>query len=145
MKLSELEPSCNSKHDRKKVGRGPASGHGKTCGRGHKGQKSRSGKAVYRGFEGGQMPLVRRLPKRGFTPIFKRDYELVNVFALNKFRKNAKVTPQVLQKEGLTKNIKNVRILGKGKLEKPLIVQAHYFTQGARQKIESIGGKVEVI
>ena len=146
MKLGQLKPSKGAKHKRKRVGRGPGSGHGKTSGRGHKGSKSRSGKGVYLGFEGGQMPLFRRVPKRGFTNIFRKKCRLVNVESLNRFKEGTKVTPGLLKAEGLVKGKEiRVKILGEGKLDRALTVQAHYFSQGARRKIEEAEGKAEVI
>ncbi len=146
MRIHELKPAENSRSSRKRVGRGIGSGLGKTSGRGQKGQHSRSGggKAPY--FEGGQTPLVRRLPKRGFTSIFQVQYAEVNVGELNRFEPGTVVTPQLLKEAGLVKKIKDgIKILGDGELNHALTVQAHKFTKSAAAKIEEAGGKVEVI
>ena len=146
MKLNNLtsNPGSNTKAYRK--GRGPGSGNGKTAGRGHKGQKARSGGGVRIGFEGGQMPLYRRLPKRGFKNIFAKEYSEVNVEQLNRFEDNAVVDPVALVEAGILKNVLDgVRVLGSGELSKALTVRAQGFTKGAQQKIEAAGGKVEVI
>ncbi|NLM38479.1 MAG: 50S ribosomal protein L15 [Firmicutes bacterium] len=146
MRIHELQPAENSRSSRKRVGRGIGSGLGKTSGRGQKGQHSRSGggKAPY--FEGGQTPLVRRLPKRGFTNIFQLQYAEVNVGELNCFEPGTVVTPQLLKEAGLVKKIKDgIKILGDGELNHALTVQAHKFTKSATAKIEEAGGKVEVI
>jgi len=147
MQLHELKPVPGSRHKRKRKGRGESSGLGKTAGRGHKGQKARSGGKVRRGFEGGQMPLVRRIPKRGFTNIFKKEYAIVNVGDLNqRFDPGDEVTPKSLREKGLIKSIKDgVKILGDGDIEKNLTVKAHAFSRTAVEKIEAAGGKVEVV
>ena len=146
LKLHDLKPSKGANRKRKRIGRGPGSGSGKTAGRGHKGQKSRSGYSQKIGFEGGQMPLYRRLPKRGFRNIFAKKYAIVNVQDLNCFEEGTTVTPVMVQEQGLIKKIHSgLRILGQGKLEKKLTVQAHHFTQSARQKIEKVGGSIEVL
>jgi len=146
MKLHELSPAPGSKHSPKRVGRGTGSGLGKTSGKGHKGQKARSGGGVRPGFEGGQMPLQQRVPKRGFRNIFKKDFAEVNVERLNDFEANTVVTPELLKKVGLINKVKDgVKILGEGSLEKVLTVQAHRFSKAAVEKIEAAGGKVEVI
>jgi len=146
MKLHELKPAPGSRKKPKRVGRGPGSGHGKTAGRGHKGQKARSGGGVRRGFEGGQMPLARRLPKRGFTNIFKKHYSIVNVRDLERFEEGAEVTPETLREKGLvSKANPKIKILGEGKLDRKLMVRAHKFSQSAIQKIEACGGRAEVI
>ena len=134
-------------HRKKRVGIGPGSGHGKTATRGHKGQKSRSGYSGKRGFEGGQMPLQRRLPKRGFTNIFAKSWTEVNLDVLEKrFLADAQVTPESLLEKGvISKLLDGVVILGRGELKKPLKVTAHRFSASARQKIEAAGGTVEVI
>ena len=125
---------------------GPGSGHGKTSTRGHKGQKSRSGGGVRPGFEGGQMPLQRRLPKRGFTNIFKKEYAIVNIQDLNIFDDGTEVTIELLQEAGMVKGVKDgVKILGNGELEKQLTVKAHRFSKQAEEKISARGGKAEVI
>jgi large subunit ribosomal protein L15 len=143
MKLHDLSPAKGSKHDKKRVGRGPGSGTGKTAGRGHKGQRSRSGFSRRLGFEGGQMPLVRRVPKRGFTNIFRREFEVVNVAALADLK--GEVTPEVLVEKGWARAGKPIKILGDGELSKKLKVHAHKFSKSARAKIEAAGGTCEVI
>lgn len=146
MKLHELKPAKGSRPKATRVGRGMSSGHGKTSGRGHDGQKSRSGGGVRLGFEGGQMPLYRRLPKRGFTNIFKKEIISVNVEQLNRFDGGTEVTPALLVESGVVKAIKDgIKILGNGKLEKPLTVKAHRFSRQAQEKIEAAGGRAEVI
>ena len=146
MKLHELSPAPGSTHETKRKGRGIGSGNGKTAGRGHKGQWARSGGGVRPGFEGGQMPLTRRLPKRGFNNVFAKEYSEVNVAKLNIFEDGAEVTFETLVEKGLVnKNADGVRILGNGKLEKKLTVKAHGITAGAKEKIEAAGGKAEVI
>lgn len=146
MRLHELKSPAGARKTGKRLGRGIASGHGKTSGRGHKGQKARSGGGVRPGFEGGQMPLQRTVPKRGFTSIFKKEYNEINVARLNAFAEGTEVTPALLKKEGIIKNLKDgIKILGGGELEKALTVKAHGFTKTAVQKIESAGGKAEVI
>ena len=146
MNLHDLSPSPGSRKARKRIGRGPGSGTGKTAGRGHKGQKSRSGYSRRVGFEGGQMPLIRRVPKRGFTNIFKKDIQVVNVDDLNRFRKGTTVTPELLKRERLIRRIGDgVKILARGELKTELTVSAHYFSAQAKQKIEEQGGKIEVI
>ena len=148
MKLNELKPAPGSKRSRKRVGRGNASGWGKTCGRGHKGQKSRSGGSIPAWFEGGQMPLVRRLPKRGprRTAHKRLEYDIINVETLNLFDEATVVSPESLREAGLIKR-KNalIKILGDGELEKQLKVQAHRFSKSAIEKIESKGGTTEVL
>ncbi|MFA5536613.1 MAG: 50S ribosomal protein L15 [Bacillota bacterium] len=146
MKLHELKPAAGSRKKASRVGRGMSSGSGKTSGRGHKGQKSRSGGGVKPGFEGGQMPLQRRLPKRGFTNIFKKEIVTVNVEELNRFEEGSEVTPTALMEARVIKGIKDgVKLLGNGNLEKPLTVKAHSFSKQAQEKIEAAGGKAEVI
>ncbi|MCI0338345.1 MAG: 50S ribosomal protein L15 [Acidobacteria bacterium] len=148
MGLNKLKAPAGSKHKKKRVGRGPGSGLGKTSGRGSKGQKSRSGYSGKRGFEGGQMPLHRRLPKRGFTNLFKRDWAEVNIADLEKFfETGATVTPQTLSERGLIRRSmeKSVVILGHGELKKSLTVSAHRYSASAKQKIEAAGGKAEVL
>ncbi len=147
MRLHELKPPPGSRTPAKRVGRGIGSGHGKTAGRGQKGQKSRSGGGVRRGFEGGQMPLFQRLPKRGFSnKRFRTEWSAVNIEVLNRFAAGTVVTPELLQESGLVKSLHNgIKILGKGELEKELIVKAHRFSAQAKQKIESAGGRAEVI
>ena len=147
MKLHELQPAAGSKKARTRVGRGLGSGLGKTSGRGQKGQNSRSGGGVRSGFEGGQMPLYRRLPKRGFNNVFAKQYAEVNVEQLNRFEDGATVDPVALIKAGILKNVRDgIRILGNGSLEtKNLTVIANGFTKSAEEKITAAGGKVEVI
>lgn len=146
MKLHELQPNEGSRTKRKRVGRGMASGHGKTSGRGHKGQQARSGGGVRPGFEGGQTPLFQRLPKRGFTNINRKEYAVVNVETLNRFEDNTEVTPETLIEAGIVrKKAQDVKILGNGKLEKKLTVKAHKFSTAAVEAIEAAGGKTEVI
>lgn len=141
MKLHELSPAKGSKKSRKRVGRGPGSGLGKTAGRGHKGQKSRSGYSQRLGFEGGQMPLIRRVPKRGFTNIFRREYAVVNVGDLEGFE--GEVTPEMLVERGLVRSGMPVKVLGDGEIASPLQIKAHRFSKGARQKVEAAGGSCE--
>ncbi|SHH54407.1 50S ribosomal protein L15 [Clostridium grantii] len=146
MKLHDLKPALGSKKSKKRVGRGTGSGWGKTAARGQDGQNSRSGGGVRPGFEGGQMPLYRRLPKRGFTNIFAKDYVEVNVNRLNIFEDGTTVTPELLKQHGVISKIKDgVKILGNGELERKLTIKATKFTKGAVEKIEATGGKVEVI
>ena len=147
MKLHELQPAAGSKKTRTRVGRGLGSGLGKTSGRGQKGQNSRSGGGVRSGFEGGQMPLYRRLPKRGFNNVFAKEYAEVNVAQLNRFEDGATVDPVALIEAGILKNVRDgIRILGNGTLEtKNLTVIANGFTKAAEEKITAAGGKVEVI
>ena len=146
MKLNELSPALGSKTEAKRKGRGPGSGNGKTAGRGHKGQKARSGGGVRPGFEGGQMPIYRRLPKRGFTNIFAKKYTEINVSDLNKFENGTVVDAMLLKEAGvISKILDGVVVLGRGELEKKVTVKAARVTKGAAQKIEAAGGKVEVI
>lgn len=148
MKLNELKPAENSTRTRKRVGRGESSGWGKTCGRGHKGQKSRAGVSIPAWFEGGQMPLVRRLPKRGPRRIAHKriEYEIVNIETLNHFDNGTMITPEILWEAGITKKKSGkIKILGEGNLEKQLTVQGHRFSKSAVEKIESTGGSIEVI
>jgi large subunit ribosomal protein L15 len=142
--LNSLRPAKGSTHKKKRVGRGPGSGLGKTAGRGEKGQKSRSGYTRKIGFEGGQMPLHRRLPKRGFTNIFKKRWLEISLSALEKhFGADEEITPEVLHDRGLIKKAKHdVVVLGNGEISKPLRISAHRFTKSARQKIEQAGGAV---
>lgn len=145
MKLHELKPVEGARHSKKRVGRGTGSGLGKTSTRGHKGQNARSGGGVRPAFEGGQTPLFKRIPKRGFTNINRKEYEVVNLEALNCFDEGAKVTPEKLVKAGLIKEGKNIKVLGNGKLEKNLTVAAHKFSKSAEKGIVEAGGKIEVI
>jgi large subunit ribosomal protein L15 len=143
--VQDLRPSAGATRPRKRVGRGPGSGHGKTAGRGSKGQKSRSGYRHLRGFEGGQMPLHRRVPKRGFTNIFRTEYDLVNLSDLEGFDAGDSVTPEKLVLRRLARGRRPVKILGDGELKKPLTVTAHKFSASARSRIEAAGGRCEVI
>ena len=143
--VHDLRPSSGATHARKRVGRGPGSGHGKTAGRGNKGQKSRTGYRHMRGFEGGQMPLHRRIPKRGFTNIFRVEYDIVNVSDLDRFEGGSTVTPETLAKARLARLSRPVKILGDGEIAKALTVSAHKFSAGARARIEGAGGRCEVI
>jgi large subunit ribosomal protein L15 len=145
--LNNLRPAEGSTHKKKRVGRGPGSGLGKTAGRGNKGQKSRSGYSAKIGFEGGQMPLQRRLPKRGFTNIFKKQWIEVNLSALeNSFEANDEVTPELLHERGLiAKGKRDVVVLGTGEISKALRVSAHRFTKSAREKIERAGGAATLL
>lgn len=146
MKLHELTPAAGATKPAYRKGRGAGSGNGKTAGRGHKGQWARSGGGVRVGFEGGQMPLARRLPKRGFNNIFAKPLEAINVSALEKFEDGAVVNAQVLLEKGvLSKCEYGVKILGNGELTKKLTVQASAFSASAKEKIEAAGGKVEVV
>ncbi len=146
MDLSNLSPAAGSVKNRKRIGRGAGSGTGKTSGRGHKGQNSRSGGGVKPGFEGGQMPLQRRLPKRGFTSLNKKVYALVNVSDLETFEVDSIVDPEMLINAGFIKCVQDgVKVLADGELTKKLTVKAHKFSKSAVSKIEAVGGTVEVI
>lgn len=146
MKLFDLAPVEGSVKSRKRVGRGHGSGSGKTSGRGHKGQNARSGGGVRVGFEGGQMPIYRRLPKRGFTNIFAKEYVEVKISDLNKFASGAVVDAAALKEAGVIKKVcDGVKVLGNGELNVKLTVKAHKFTESAKQKIEAAGGKAEVM
>lgn len=146
MKLHELSPVEGSKKEVKRIGRGHGSGWGKTAGKGHKGQKARSGKGMRVGFEGGQMPLQRRIPKRGFNNIFAKKVVAINVGTLNKFEDGAVVDIAALTEKGIVKNsFDSVKILSNGTLTKKLTVKANAFSEGAKAKIEAAGGKTEVI
>lgn len=144
MELNELKPAIGAVKNRKRIGRGPGSGHGKTATKGHKGQKARSGGSVKAGFEGGQMPMQRRLPKRGFTPLTRREYAVVNVGLLDAFEAGSTVDVAALQSAGLIGSVKDgVKVLADGELTKPLKVTAHKFSVKAKEKIEAAGGSVE--
>jgi large subunit ribosomal protein L15 len=146
MELSNLKPKKGARHAKKRVGRGPGSGHGKTSSRGEKGQKSRSGFSRKLGFEGGQMPLHRRLPKRGFTNIFKKEYAVVNLSDLERFDNGATVDEAALRQAGLVKGQNDgIKVLGNGKLSKKLTVSATKFSATAKQAIEAAGGSVQEI
>lgn len=145
MRQDEISPATGSRKNRKRVGRGDGSGHGTYCGRGVKGQKSRSGFSRKRGFEGGQLPLIKRLPrKRGFTNIFRTEYSLVNVEALNRFEAGSEVTPDRLLEAGVVKSLgRPIKILARGDISHPLSVKANRFSAAAKAKIEAVGGTVE--
>ena len=146
MKLHTLSPAEGSTKSNFRKGRGPASGNGKTAGKGHKGQNARSGGGVRPGFEGGQIPLYRRLPKRGFNNVFAKHYAIVNVSDLEVFDNDAVITTEVLlEKRIIRKALDGVKILGRGELTKKVTVQAAIFSAGAKEKIESVGGKCEVV
>ncbi|MGZ7030913.1 MAG: 50S ribosomal protein L15 [Thermoanaerobaculia bacterium] len=146
MELSNMKPKKGARHAKKRVGRGPGSGHGKTSSRGEKGQKSRSGYASKLGFEGGQMPLARRLPKRGFTNIFKKEHAIVNLADLERFDNGATVDEAVLRQAGLIKGRHDgIKVLGNGKLSKKLTVHAKKFSETARKQIEAAGGTCQEI
>lgn len=144
MKLNELKPPKGSMKKRKRIGRGPGSGSGETAGRGTKGQNSRSGGGVPSGFEGGQMPLHRRIPKRGFKNIFKKYYEIINIKDLKHFNSGEIIDINTLLKVGLLKKERAVKLLGKGDISYALIVKVNKVSQAAKEKIESAGGKVEI-
>jgi len=144
MELHNLTPKPHSTKDRKRVGRGPGSGNGKTAGKGHKGQLSRSGHKLRRNFEGGQMPLVRRLPKRGFTNIFRKEIVIVNVGQLDRFPAGTEVTPDLLLAEGVISKLGDgVKVLGEGTLSHSLVVKAHRFSKKAQDVIQAAGGRCE--
>ncbi len=146
MKLHELTPTVGAKKARKRIGRGPGSGHGKTATKGHKGLLARSGGGKRPGFEGGQMPLLRRLPKFGFTNPFRTEYAIVNLKSLTALGSLDQVTPQALVNAGLIKKkTQLVKILGLGEVARAIVVQAHKFSQSAKEKIEAAGGRAEVI
>ena len=146
MRLDELQPAEGSKFAPKRVGRGIGSGTGKTAGKGHKGQNARSGGGVRPGFEGGQMPLYRRLPKRGFNNIFAKQYVTINVSDLERFENGTEVTAELLKETGVVSKVMDgIKILGRGELTKKLTVKAAKFTASASEKIEKAGGKAEVI
>lgn len=147
MHLHELAPNPGAKQERKRLGRGIGSGLGKTSGKGHKGQNARAGGGVRPGFEGGQMPLTRRLPKRGFSnEPFRTRYEVVNLAALERFEAGTVVTPELLEESRVCKNAtKGVKVLGTGDITKALTVKVHQISESAKQKIEAVGGKVEVL
>jgi large subunit ribosomal protein L15 len=144
--IGKLRPPSGAHKRRKRVGQGMGSGHGKTATRGSKGQRSRAGMRMRPGFEGGQMPLHRRLPKRGFTNIFKKQYAIVNLGDLEGFDPKEKVTPELLQQRGLVKRLQDgLKVLGDGELKAPLQIAAHHFSKSAEEKIAKAGGKAEVI
>ncbi len=146
MRLEELKPAAGATKKAKRVGRGVGSGSGKTAGKGHKGQKARSGGVKGAGFEGGQMPLQRRIPKRGFTNIFRKEYSVVNLQDLETMAGGEPITPEMLMRKGLIKDMKTgVKVLGMGELKTKLIVRAQKFSKSAVEKIQAAGGKAEVI
>ncbi len=146
MRLHDLKPAEGSRKKRKRVGRGNASGHGGTSTRGHKGQNSRSGGGTRAGFEGGQMPLQRRLPKRGFTNIFRKEYAIVNLDQLNRLEGVDEVDPDILRNRGMIKRMgAGLKVLAKGEIERPLRVKAHKFSSRAVEKIRAAGGDIEIV
>lgn len=146
MNIQDIKPAEGSTHKRKRVGRGVGSGHGKTSCKGHKGQKARSGGTVGLGFEGGQMPLQRRVPKRGFTNIFGKTYATINLDSLNSLQGIDLITPAVLKEKRIIKDMKDgLKVLGNGKIERPITVQAAAFSASAMEKITAAGGKAEVL
>lgn len=146
MKLHEMKYTEGARRNSKRIGRGQGSGHGKTAGKGNKGQNARSGGGVALGFEGGQTPIWRRLPKRGFTNFTRKEYSIVNVELLNRFEEGTEVTPELLKQAGLVrKELDGIKILGVGELQKKLIVKANKFSKSAVEAIEKAGGKAEVI
>lgn len=146
MKISDLAPQPGAKKKEKRIGRGPGSGHGKTSTKGHKGQAARSGGTKAPGFEGGQQPLIRRVPKRGFTNIYRKEYAIVNLERLNQFGADAVINPQFLQEAGVIKRSdENIKILGNGEITKPLVISAHKFSQEAMKKIQAAGGRAELL
>ena len=146
LSINTLKPAPGANRKNKRVGRGIGSGHGKTATRGYNGQLSRAGASMRPGFEGGQMPLYRRLPKRGFTNIFRREYATVNLERLAGFEAGAKVDPEILKSKGLVKNLQDgLKILGVGELPHALHICAHKFSKSAKEKIEKVGGTIEVI
>ena len=145
MRLNELKPPEGARKKGKRVGRGVGSGHGKTACKGHKGQKARSGGGIKAGFEGGQMPLQRRLPKRGFRPPFKKHFAIIHVGDLNRFPKDTVVESDLLIQSGLLKKEEPVKLLSDGELQHPLTVRVHQVSKAALKKVESVSGRVEVI
>ncbi|MEK6679710.1 MAG: 50S ribosomal protein L15 [Nitrospirota bacterium] len=146
MRLNELSPAKGARKKEKRIGRGTGSGHGKTSTKGHKGQNARSGGPKGPGFEGGQMPFQRRMPKRGFTNIFRKEYAILNLKDLSEFKGSDAITPEVLLEKGVIRKLKDgVKILGEGDLKGPLTIKANKFSNSALKKIEAAGGKAEVI
>lgn len=144
MELNNLKPAIGATKNRKRIGRGTGSGHGKTATKGHKGQKARSGGSIKAGFEGGQMPMQRRLPKRGFTPLMRKDYAIVNIGQLDVFESGSTVDANALLNAGLISGVKDgIKVLADGDVTKSLTVKAHKFSAKAKEKIEAVGGKVE--
>lgn len=146
MRLNELSPANGSRKKRKRIGRGPGSGHGGTATKGHKGQKARSGASIRPGFEGGQMPLQRRVPKRGFNNIFKKEYEIINLKDLERFKSEPSVDGNVLKNSGLIKSEKNlIKLLGDGEIAFPIRIKVNRATKSAKEKIEAAGGSIELV
>ncbi len=146
MRLDELQPSPGSKHKKKRIGRGPGSGSGKTAARGHKGQNSRAGGGTKPGFEGGQMPLTRRMPKRGFHNIFRKPWSIINLRDLNRFAPDTVVDGEILSRAGLVKpRCKRIKLLGQGEVTAPLVVKVQAVSAQARERIVAAGGRVEVV
>lgn len=146
MRLNELSPAKGARKKEKRIGRGTGSGHGKTSTKGHKGQNARSGGPKGPGFEGGQMPFQRRMPKRGFTNIFRKEYAILNLKDLSEFKGSDAITPEALLEKGVIRKLKDgVKILGEGDLKGPLTIKANKFSNSALKKIEAAGGKAEVI
>ena len=146
VKIHELKPPKGARSERKRVGRGPGSGHGQTSGRGDKGQKSRAGGHVQPWFEGGQLPLHRRVPKRGFTNIFRQEYAIINLKDLSRFEAGTPLSPGLFWEQGMIKHRNDlVKILGEGEISQPVTISAHKFSRSAIQKIEAAGGRAEVI
>lgn len=146
MKISDLAPTPGAKKKEKRIGRGPGSGHGKTATKGHKGQAARSGGTKPPGFEGGQQPLIRRVPKRGFKNIFRKEYAVVNLSRLDQFAADTVINPEFLYQAGIIKKTsENVKVLGTGALTKPLVISAHKFSEEALKKIQAAGGRAEVL
>jgi large subunit ribosomal protein L15 len=146
MQLNSIQPAVGASKNRKRIGRGPGSGHGKTATKGHKGQKARSGGSVKPGFEGGQMPMQRRLPKRGFLPLTRKEYAVINVCQLDLFEAGSVVDPAAVIAKGLASKVRDgIKILAKGELNKPLNVKAHKFSAAAKEMIVAAGGSVEEI
>ncbi|NJD92212.1 MAG: 50S ribosomal protein L15 [Geobacter sp.] len=146
MQLNTIKPAAGAHRDRKRIGRGPGSGHGKTATKGHKGQKARSGGSIKPGFEGGQMPMQRRLPKRGFLPLTRKEFVVINISQLEDFEAGSTIDPAAIVSRGLVSNIRDgIKILAKGVLTKSLTVKAHKFSVAAREQIIAAGGSVEEI
>jgi large subunit ribosomal protein L15 len=145
MKLNELILPKGSRKKRKRIGRGKGAGSGETAGKGTKGQNSRSGGGVHLGFEGGQMPLQRRIPKRGFTNIFKKQYEIINIKDLKYFKSGELVSGDTLRKSGLLKKAHAVKLLGEGEISYPIRIEVNKASQTAKRKIESAGGEIEIV
>jgi len=146
MRIEDIRPAEGSTKNKKRVGRGVGSGHGKTACKGHKGQKARSGGTKGAGFEGGQMPLQRRIPKRGFTNIFKKEYAIINLDTLEALKDDAVITPELLIEKGIIKKMKDgLKVLANGSIQRPVTIKANAFSTSAAAKIEAAGGKTEVI